>query len=185
MSKTGLRILFSLIYLAGVLYLLLPSPATPNLGTDLQSDEPGDTWQHPDQKAFFTNKNRSMVLLEMQRNFSLYIKDIRIPSYRLNYRPEEVGTLVRDQLRSYYLEEIVYPLRESLFVSGWEPQNSPIYKGYLPKDRPRVIIDNIEYLSKVTIRPVRSGPIARLFVWTLCFPVLYLVYRSFKSLNHV
>ncbi len=185
MNKTGLGIFLSLVYFAGVLYLLLPSPNTPILGSDLQSDEPGDTWQHPEQKAFFTNKNRSMVILEMQKNFSVFFGNIRIPSYRLNYRPEEVGTLVRDQLRSYYLEEIVYPMRESLFVSGWEPQNSPIYKGYLPKDRPRIIINDIEYLSKVTIRPVRSSSVARLLVWTLCFPALYLVYRSFKSLSYV
>lgn len=174
----------TILYLTGVVYLSAPSPITPNLSNDLQSDEPGDTWQNPGQKAFFTDLNRSMVLVDLQNKFSVKLGSFRFPSYRLNYRPENVGTLVRDQLRSYYLEEIVYPLRESLFISGWEPKNSPIYKGYFDKDKPKIVINGREYLSKVTIRPVRSQPISRILVWTLCFPASFLVYLSFKSLKN-
>lgn len=168
----------ALVFILGVVYLALPSPATPDLAGDLQSDEPGDTWQNPDQKAFFTDKMRFQVLGELQSKFSVKLGGFTLPSYRLNYRPEEVGTLVRDQLQSYYLEEIIYPWRESLFVSGWEPQNTPMYAAFPRKDRPRVIINEREYLAKITLRPVRSGFFGRLLAWSLVFPSLYLLYLS-------
>lgn len=183
MKKIIVSVSLIFLYLVGIMYFLAPSPSTPNLANDLQSDEPGDTWQHPDQKAFFTDLNRSMVMADLQNKFSVRLQNFVFPSYRLNYRPENVGTLVRDQLRSYYLEEIVYPMRESLFVSGWEPRNSPIYKGYFDKDKPKIIIGGREYLSKVTLRPVRSHPSSRILVWTLCFPAAYLIYLSYKSIK--
>lgn len=172
--------LTTIIFLAGVAYLLTPSPAVPDLTGGIRSNEPGDTWQHPDQKGFYTNLTRSQVIPQMQSKFSTSLFGINIPSYRLNYRPEEVGEFVRDQLKSYYLEEIVYPFKESLFVNGWEPANTPLYRNRLPKDKPQVTFKGVTYLSKVTLRPVYSPVWARLLVWVLAFPSVYLVYRSLK-----
>lgn len=180
--KAKVRILYLpalLIYLLGLVYLILPSPATPDLTNSVRSTEPGDTWQNPTQKAFFTQKDRGQVLFELQSAFSL--QGFPLKGYRLNYPPEEAFTLVRDQLPSYYLEEIVHPLRESLFINGWEPQNSPKYS-YLPaEDRPGIVIDGVTYQSKVTINPAYSPLWARLFVWTMIFPASYLVYLSVRK----
>ena len=169
-----------ILYLLGAVYLLSPSPQLPDLDGGVRSDEPGDTWQNPDQKAFYTNRTRSEVIPQMQQKFSTEIFGITIPSYRLNYRPEESYQYIRDQVKSYYLEEIVYPLKESLFVSGWEPTNTPEFRHLLGIDKPQVTFKNVTYLSKVTLRPVSSSPWARLLVWALIFPSSYVTYLSLK-----
>jgi len=178
--KALIKILLSAIYLLGIVYLLLPNPPYPDLSSATLSNEPGDTWQNPDQKAFFTQKNRQEVLLELQESFSLKLLDKTIPSFRLNYRPEETAQFVRDQIDSYYLEEIVHPLRESLFVNGWEPQNAPYWRNVEPAKRPRIQIDNVYYRSKVTLKPVYSSALARILVWSAIFPASYFVYESLK-----
>ena len=177
--KAKITILLT-VFIVGVLYLLTPSPALPDLDGAVRSDEPGDTWQHPDQKAFYTNRVRGEVIPEMQKKFSTSFLGIKIPSFRLNYRPEESYEFIRDQVKSYYLEEIVYPFKESLFVSGWEPTNAPEFRHKELEDRPQVTYLGVTYLSKVTLRPVYSSTWARVFVWALVFPAAYLTYVSLK-----
>jgi len=172
------------IYILGVVYLILPTPATPDLSNAIRSDEPGDTWQHPEQKGFYTNVNRTQVIGEMQSKYSVKILGLTLPSYRLNYRPEEAFQMVRDQMSSYYLEEIVYPLRTSLFVNGWEPIHSPRYAGKPVKEIPMISFKGIPYISKVTLKPVDSSIWARLLIWTIIFPSSYLVYYSIKKSIH-
>lgn len=169
-----------MLYCLGAVYLLSPSPDLPDLDGGIRSDEPGDTWQNPDQKAFYTNRVRSEIIPEMQSKFTSQIFGVTLPTFRLNYRPEESYEFVRDQVKSYYLEEIIYPLKESLFVNGWEPTNSPEFNYLEIKDRPQVTHKGITYLSKLTLRPVRSAPLARLLIWALVFPAGYLTYLSLK-----
>ncbi len=166
------------VYLVGLHYLTLPAPSLPALANSARSDEPGDTVQRPDQSAYYTNRNnRQEILSELQRKFSLGNLNL---SYRLNYRPEEVGELVRDQLRSYYLEEVVHPLRESLFINVWEPTKSPFV---IPKDQAsqRMYFKGVFYPVKVTLRPVMSSESSRVIVWTLLFPAIYFVRLSLKK----
>lgn len=176
----NLIIFFSvIIYLFGIYYLSRPTPLLPNLDQGIRSDEPGDTWQHPDQAAYYTSRdNRPEILGELQKKFGSAVLDQL--SYRLNYRPEETGSLVRDQLRSYYLEEIVHPLRESLFVSVWEPTKSPFID---PVDQgaQRMYFKKVYYPVKVTLHPVYSSLWARLLIWSLIFPSSYAVYLSLKK----
>lgn len=169
-----------IIYFLGLVYLLLPSPAYPDLSFAERSDEPGDTWQHPDQKGYYTNLNRTEVLSQIQSKFTLKIFGITIPSYRLNYRPEETFTYVRDQLDSYYLEEIVYPFRESIFVNGWEPTHSPRYANN-PKLATDLSFHGVPYMSKVTLKPISSSPYSRVLVWTMIFPASYFIFLSIKK----
>lgn len=168
------------IYLIGIFYLSLPNAPYPDLSNSARSDEPGDTVQNPDQKAFYTNTHREEALSELQKGFDQKIFGITIPSYRLNYRPEETAEFVREQVKSSYLEEIIYPLRESLFVNGFEPQNYPRYANISPEKKPIIEFYNQPYYSKVTLRPVYSNLFARILVWTLIFPSVYFVYLSIK-----
>jgi len=178
-------IIVGLIYLLGLIYLILPSPAYPDLENAKRSDEPGDTWQHPDQKGYYTNLTRAEVLEQIQSKFAIKFLGFTLPSYRLNYRPEEATSLVRDQLNSYYLEEIIYPFRESIFVNGWEPTNSPKYANN-PNAKTDLYFQGTPYLSKVTLKPTNSNPLLRVVIWTLIFPVTYLVLISLKkSLKNV
>ena len=174
-------LIVGVIYLLGLVYLTLPSPIYPELTQAERSDEPGDTWQHPDQKGYYTNLTRAEVLSQLQTKFALKIFGFTIPSYRLNYRPEEAFSLVRDQLKSYYLEEIVYPFRESLFVNGWEPTNSPQYDVKDVNKVPDISFRGVPFLSKVTLKPTSSNMIFRVLIWTLLFPASYLVFLSLKK----
>jgi len=175
-----------IVYILGLIYLAPQAPNTPDLVPSTRSTEEGDTIQNPDQKGFYTNLTRQEAIAQMQSKYSLRLFGKTIPSFRLNYRPEEAFEMVRDQLKSSYLEEIVYPLRDSLFVNGWEPENAPLYAN-TPKDKiPALFFDNVVYFSKVTIKPNHSTLFSRFFVWTLIFPASYLVYLSLKkSLKNV
>ncbi len=177
----GLRIFISLVYLLGVIYLALPSPAYPELSRSGRSDEPGDTWQNPDQKGYYSNLSRSEVLADIESQFNIKFLGITLPTFRLNYRPEDASDLVRGQLQSYYLEEIIIPFRESIFVNGWEPKKSPQYALLPDKSKSDLFLHGVPYDAKITLRPANSPVWARLLVWTLLFPSIYLVYLSFKK----
>jgi len=174
-------ILLSLVYILGLIYLFPAAPVTPDLLPSTRSTEEGDTIQHPDQKGFYTNLTRKESVSQMQSKYALTIFGQKIPSYRLNYRPEEAFGMVRDQLKSSFLEEIVYPMRDSLFVNGWEPQNAPMYANTSKDKIPGLFFDNVAYFSKVTIKPNHSSLVARFIIWTLIFPATYLVYFSLKK----
>ncbi len=184
-SKMLKKIFLFSIYLFGLIYLLTPAKPLPFLDNAVLSNEPGDTWQHPDQRGFYTNLNRYQVLKEIQNKFQITVLGIGIPSFRLNYRPEEAHELVRDQLKSYYLEEIVYPLHSSVFVNGWEPKKSPSNLNKLPKEISDISIYGVPYEAKITLKPLNSHPTSRILIWTTMFPLFYLVQNSLKkSLNH-
>ncbi|OQA82233.1 MAG: hypothetical protein BWY29_00949 [Microgenomates group bacterium ADurb.Bin238] len=180
--KLVTRLLILFLYLSGLVYLALPQPEVVALPNALRSTEPGDTWQNPDQSAYYTNLGRSEVLEFYQDTFSLNLFGLTLPSYRLNYPPEDSRVYVRDHLLTYYLEEINHPLRESLFVAGWNPRLSPI-SNYLfdsQYDRWAMVIDGVEYQSKVTLKPYYSSPYTRFFIWTSIFPLTYLVFNHFR-----
>lgn len=174
-------IIAGVIYIFGLIYLILPSPIYPDLTQAERSDEPGDTWQNPDQKGYYTNLQRAEVLEQIQSKFTIKLLGFSVPSYRLNYRPEEALSLVRDQLKSYYLEEIVYPFRESIFVNGWEPTNSPQYAKMLKNEDPDISFRGVPFLSKVTLKPTNSKAASRVIIWTLIFPASYFVFKSLKK----
>ncbi len=177
--KTPILVIAAFLYLAGIIYLIQPSPDLPSLADSTRSDEPGDTIQHPDQAAYYTDRdNREKILGELQKKFGL--PRFSPVNYRLNYRPEEVGTLVRDQLRSYYLEEVVHPLRESLYINVLDPAKTPLIDDD-KREQAKMYLHGRFYPVKVTLRPVYSKVSGRLIVWTSIFPALALVYLSLKK----
>lgn len=171
------KVAILILYLLGLIYLLIPAKSLPVLDMAVLSNEEGDTWQNPDQRGYYTNLTRGQVLNQIQQKFKLSIFNLTLPSYRLNYRPEEAGTLIRDQLKSNYLEEIVYPFHSSLFVNGWEPKLAP-KRGQVQISDLNLAIYGIPYEAKITLKPISSSPFSRFFIWTVIFPLTYLVYQS-------
>ncbi len=166
-------------YFFGIYYLIQPEPTLPALADAARSDEPGDTVQHPDQSAYYTHRdNRPEILGELQKKFNLPI--FGWLSYRLNYRPEEVGETVRDQLRSYYLEEVIHPLRESLFINVLDPDKTPMIDDE-KREQAKMYFKGVYYPIKVTLKPIYSGVLGRLLVWTTIFPAGFAVYLSLKN----
>jgi hypothetical protein len=142
-------IILSIIFL---LYLAQPTPKYPEpLQDTLQSQEPADT-ENNLRKAYFTNFNRDEVLDFYQKQFSestfLFFP---IPTYRLNYPPEEAQILIRDQTRSSYLQEIVHPLRESLYINGFIPAT----------EKDTIIIEAKRWEEKIIVKYVVSNSLAR------------------------
>lgn len=159
-----LYILFSPFF---IFYLALPNPDFPAPPPDsIQSDEPADT-ETPLRRAYFTNFSREDVMVHYQKQFERSaLLGIPLPTYRLNYPPEEARNIIRGQTRATFLEEIVHPFRESVYVNGFEPKD--------PKDA--IFIQGQDWRQKIIIRFIPSAIYIRLLLGglTLIFiPILY------------
>ncbi len=147
--KKSLRIIIVLIFSVLFVYTLIPNPKFPNPPEGaLQSKEPGDSENLSVRRAYFTNLSREEVMKHYQNEFK---------GYRLNYPPEEAATIIRDQTRSTFLEEIVHPFRESFYVNGFEPKNA--------KDA--IEIAGLSWRQKITVKYIPSNLIFRSFVMIL------------------
>ncbi len=153
--KITVKIVYFISSFIFILYLFLSTPSFPLPPSDaLQSNEPGDT-ETPLRRAYFTNLTREEVLdyYQSQLRKSPFL-NISLPTYRLNYPPEEAQTIIRDQTRSTFLEEIVHPLRESFFVNGFEPK----------QEKDTIFIEGRKWRQKITVRFVPSLPWVRIVV---------------------
>lgn len=166
-----LRIIFILIATSYVGYSLLPNPEFPKPPNDaVQSREPGDS-ETPLRRGYFTNLTREEVIAHYGKEFarSTFL-NLPLPTLRLNYPPEESVTLIRDQTRSTFLEELTHPFRESIYVNGFEPKD--------PKDA--ILIDGKNWRQKIIIRQVPSKMSARLVITTLTLSALFLLLGELK-----
>lgn len=136
---------FSIAYIAVSLVILVysfpRSPAFPNPPADSpQSNEPADT-ETTLRRAYFSDYTREDAILNYKQQFAW------LPYIRLNYPPEDAQSIIRDQTRSSYLEEIVHPFRESLFINGFVPA----------EQKDAIIINGKQYYEKLTIRYVPTN----------------------------
>lgn len=146
MIKLLFKITHILLTLGLLTYVAIPSQEFPTPPSDaLQSFEPADT-ETPLRRAYFTHLNREEVMAHYKAQFS------SLPTINLNYPPEEAQTIIRDQTRSSYLEELVHPFRESIFINGFVPKEK--------KDA--ILIEGQEYYQKITVRSVPSLMVTRI-----------------------
>jgi hypothetical protein len=165
------KILLTLFGTLFFIYLLLPKPTFPEPPLDaLQSNEPADT-ETSLRRAYFTNYTREEVMIHYKDQFEKpVIFGISLPSYRLNYPPEEAQTIIRNQTRSTFLEEIVHPFRESVYINGFKPA--------LQKDA--IFIDGKDWYQKITVRFVPSNSFARVVVVGLALALVVIVAKEWK-----
>lgn len=160
--KYFLRILCLSILIVLVFYVILPEPAFPRPPDDaLQSKERGDT-ETPLRRAYFTNATREEVM-------DHYVKEFG--GYRLNYPPEESATLIRDQTKSTFLEEIIHPLRESVYINGYEPKD--------PQNA--INIEGKPWRQKIIVRYVPSNIFVRIVIVLLSAVLVYTLGRQWLS----
>ncbi len=160
------KIILISVSLLFLLYMVLPGPEKISdfspLPNSLKSDEPGDTIQVPNITAYFSYSFRNDVVNFYKKDF--FIKTwLPIPPFSLNHPPELAYNVIREQTYSTYLEELVFPLRDSLFISGFEP----FYENGSPKffGATDIVVNNIFYKSKTTLR-FYHGPLwAKVMVW--------------------
>lgn len=150
-------LIISTVYIA---YLFYPNRNFPSqISSSLRSDEAKDT-ETTLRRAYFVNNNRQEVIGHYENAFSY------LPTLRLNYPPEEAQTIIRDQARSSYLEELVHPFRESVFVNGFIPTQA--------KDA--IYIKGRNFDQKITVRYIPSKYSSRIVIGlsTLAFGLVLL-----------
>ena len=162
------NIVISVIFTLFIIYYVYPkSPEFPKtLPNSVQSFEPADV-ETPLRRGYYTNLNREEVISFYENEFN---KDFKYYSPRLNYPPEEAQTIIRDQTKSTFLEEIVHPFRESLYINGFEPKTEE-YK---------IIKDGVHWKQKIIVRYVDSSLYLRIIITILIGISLYLLLDTFK-----
>ena len=164
------KLLVILFFISSVLlfvYVNLPNPEFPEPPTDsLRSKDPADS-ETSLRRAYFTNLTREEVINHYKKEFN---KGFNIYTPRLNYPPEESQTIIRDQTMSTFLEEIVHPLRESIYINGFEPK--------LKKDT--IIIEGRNWRQKIIIRYVPSSIWIRFLVLGLTLATTFVLVREYS-----
>jgi hypothetical protein len=163
-------VIFGVLFL---FYLAIPNSDFPAPPLDsLQSHEPADS-ENPLRRAYFTNYSRAEVLVWYKGQFERpTVLGIKIPAYLLNYPPENAQTIIRDQTRSTFLQEVVHPFRESVFINGFEPTN--------PKDA--IFIENRVWRQKITVRYIPSLPVVRLGVFAGMIYLTAVLFKQWRSI---
>jgi len=161
------KFLYLLLILFGIgagVYLVKPAPfgfPAPPPGS-FQSVEDADI-ESPFRRAYFTNYTREQVIAHYKNQFRMAKL-----TFDLNYPPEDAPTLIRDQTRSRYLEELVHPFRESLYINGFIPQvakDDIWYKG-------------VHYEEKITIKYVPSSlPVRIIFAFLTLGIMVWMIHE--------
>lgn len=146
-----------------VRYLLLSEPPFPAQPLNsYKSIEPADT-ESVLRQSYYTNLSRPEIM-------DYYYAAMGNWGIRQVLPPEDAFAVIRDQTRSSYLEEIIHPFRESLYVNAYVPL----------KPSEQINIARVHYLNKVTIRYVPSSPVTRLTVLMGTILVSYWLVKAWR-----
>jgi hypothetical protein len=159
MMKNLIKIIFALFGIALVIYLAWPAPLFPTTLWDfVPSNEPADK-ETPLRRGYYTNLTREQLM-------SHYVAEFGWGEV-LNYPPEDAQTLIRDQTKATFLEEVVHPMRESIFIAGNE----------LSPTEGTFTVNGQIFKQKVIVKYVGSNIFVREFIG-LCTLVLIWILGS-------
>ncbi len=184
------RIFLVLIFIIGLVYVAIPVSSSvfifPPLPDSVKSNLDGDTWQNPNLVAYYSDFRREYITKFYKESFAkMHLFGFLIPPVSLNHPPEYAYKYVRDQQESTFLEEYTYPLRESLFVNGYDPLVEGIMiKGQLSFMSMHVIHEGEYFDTKTTLRYYPSNPLFRiaiyLSIWMLSLMLFKLYQKEFR-----
>jgi hypothetical protein len=158
-------VIYIIVGIGFLWYLLRPSPGFPPPPHDaVQSMEEADT-ETSYRRAYFTDYTRDDVM----RYYTSMYGDYFI---RLNYPPEDAQTLIRDQTRSTFLEEITLPFRDSFYINGFEPKD--------PKDD--IWYKGRHFRQKIIVRYVQTSSKLRVLMGLGVFLFGFLIYWQLIAL---
>lgn len=175
MRKFSIFHLFSLLLL---IYMLWPGPGRISdfkpLPSSVKSKLEGDTIQIPNVAGYFSDNYRQFVVPFYLSNY--WQKTLLpFPPIRLNHPPEYSFVTIKKHTDSTYLEELVYPLKDSLYVNGFEPfyeDGEPKFWGSTKFD-----VEGQSFFTKTTLRFYPSKVTTRILVW---FGIISSIYLLFK-----
>lgn len=172
-------ILFSALLL---IYMLWPGPSKISNFKPLPSSDKstleGDTIQIPNVAAYFSDNYRKYVVDYYKNNYQQN-SHFLFPPLRLNHPPEYSWNVIKKHTDSTYLEELVYPLRDSLYVNGLES----FYEDGTPKfwGSTKFEIGKSNWYTKTTLRFYPSRTAIRILVWLGIISSVYLLARMGKK----
>lgn len=164
------------------IYMVWPGPSNISQFATLPNSDKstleGDTIQISNVSAYFSNNFRNFVVSFYSRDFQK-LSSLPFPPLRLNHPPEFSWNVIKKHTDSTYLEELTYPLRDSIYVNGFEP----FYEDGQPKfwGATRFEKDGKNWFTKVTLRFYPSNILTRIFVWfgiTISIILLYQLGRK-------
>ncbi|HUC95130.1 MAG TPA: hypothetical protein VMR19_03985 [Candidatus Saccharimonadales bacterium] len=178
MANKILKIVFVLFCIVFLAYLSLPNFVFPApLPGSLQSQEPADL-ETPLRRGYFTNYTRAEAIswYENQFNHSSFL-GLKLPTFLLNYPPEDAQTLIRDQTSSTFLQELVHPFRENIYINGFKPPSH--------NDEPVFLVGGQHWRQKIIIRSVPSSVWIRLGIFIATAAFVVILFREWsKSLTN-
>ncbi len=149
-----------------LVYMLWPAPTTlahfNEYPTFLDYIEDWDFYVSPHTTSYFSNDFREEIVTFYRKSYQQGSK-LPFPPLKLNYPPELAFSLIKDQTKSTYLEEFVYPLRDSIYINGFEPFLKNGQKRYEGAKIFEVLGEI--YLTKTTVRFYPSPIWIRIIVW--------------------
>lgn len=162
--------------------MLWPGPSKisefKGLPDSAKSSLSGDTIQIPNVSAYFSNLFRDFVASFYFANYQR-VSHFPFPPLKLNHPPEYSWVVIKKPTDTTYLEEFVYPLRDSLYVNGFErnrPDGTPIFYG-----APKLEEAGQEFFTKTTLRLYTSNLIIRVMVWAQIVISIFLIFKMGKK----
>ncbi len=166
-----------------LIYMVWPGPSKISNFKPLPSSDKstleGDTIQIPNVAAYFSDNYRKYVVDYYQKNYQQN-SHFPFPPMRLNHPPEYSWNVIKKHTDSTYLEELVYPLRDSLYVNGLEV----FYEDGTPKfwGSTKFEIGANNWYTKTTLRFYPSKTTVRIFVWIGIISSVYLLAKMGKKI---
>ena len=135
------------------------------------SNEPADV-EAPDRRAYFTDLSRQEVMDYYKEHFRKHnFMGLHLLTLNLNYPPEDANFIIRDQTRSVFLEEVLHPFRQSVFINGFKANS----------DKDIIFIENKIWQHKITVKFISSNPIVRSLVGVLAAAFLWIVLENWTK----
>lgn len=161
-----------------LIYMIWPGPSKiadfKSLPDSAKSTLSGDTIQIPNVAGYFSNHYREFVIPFYLVNY--WQKTLLpFPPLRLNHPPEYSWIAIKKHTDSTFLEELVYPLRDSLYVNGFEPfysDNTPKFWGSTQFE-----VGGEGWFTKTTLRLYPSKLVVRLLVWMMVTVSIYWLFK--------
>ncbi|OGE14425.1 hypothetical protein A2111_03440 [Candidatus Daviesbacteria bacterium GWA1_38_6] len=159
-----------MFFILGLAYIISPGPNSiddfPPIPGSVKSNEPGDTYQVGNIAAYFSDFDRNGITEFYKTAYQNMYFGFILPPVNLNYPPEFAKQAIRDEQKSTFLKEYVYPLKGSIFVNGYEP----FIENELKNKSHNFIGDHIHingryFVSKTTIRYYPANIFAVIFVY--------------------
>ncbi len=173
-------IVFSVLLL---IYMVWPGPGKISDFAPLPSSDKstleGDTIQIPNVAGYFSNNFREFVVPFYLKNYQA-LTGFPFPPLKLNHPPEYSWIAIKKHTDSTYIEELVYPLRDSLYVNGLEPfysDGQPKFWGSIKFD-----IGKNNWFTKTTLRFYPSGTASRILVWFGIVASSYMLFKMTKKI---